>query len=221
MIHRLSLNCEKNHRWHGVHGPLCIGKKKNLMPIIFLLNDWVSDGAHVAWTIHCYKRRQAPLLIQSCWYVWLGGNVAASVDSADELMTTDANGVSARSSLARAKLMATINADDKSDAFTTFPWQRGQCYASHYSDDIMSATASQITGLSIVCSAVCSGTDQRKHQSSVSLAFVRGIHWWPVNFPHKGPATRKLFPFDDVVIRRWLIITAAGIIIFFIKLLPF
>ena len=25
-----------------------------------------------------------------------------------------------------------------------------------------------------------SGTDQRKHLSSASLAFVRGIHWWPV-----------------------------------------
>ena len=49
----------------------------------------------------------------------------------------------------------------------------------HYSDVIMSVMASQITGVSIDCSAVCSGTDQRKHQSSTSLAFVRGIHCWP------------------------------------------
>ena len=35
--------------------------------------------------------------------------------------------------------------------------------------------ASQITGVSIVCSAVCSGEDQRNHQSSALLAFVRGI----------------------------------------------
>ena len=41
---------------------------------------------------------------------------------------------------------------------------------------------------------------QRKHQSFVSLAFVRGIHRWPVNSPHKGPVTRKMFPFDDVII---------------------
>ena len=41
--------------------------------------------------------------------------------------------------------------------------------------------------------------DQRKHQSSASLAFVRGIHRWPVNSPHKWPVTRKMFPFDDVV----------------------
>ena len=49
----------------------------------------------------------------------------------------------------------------------------------------MSVMASEITGISIVCSTVCSGTDQRKHQSSVSLAFVREIHWWPVDSPHK------------------------------------
>ena len=36
----------------------------------------------------------------------------------------------------------------------------------------------------------------KKHQSSVSLAFVRGIHQWPVNSLHKGPVTRKMFPFE-------------------------
>ena len=41
--------------------------------------------------------------------------------------------------------------------------------------------------------------DQRKHQSSASLAFVRGIHQGPVNSPHKWPVTRKMFPFDDVI----------------------
>ena len=53
---------------------------------------------------------------------------------------------------------------------------------------------------SIVCSTVDSGADQRKHQSSASLAFVRGTHRSPVNSPHKGPVTRKMFPFDDVII---------------------
>ena len=43
------------------------------------------------------------------------------------------------------------------------------------------------------------GADQRKHQSSVSLAFVRGIHRGPMNSPHKGPVTRKLFPFDKII----------------------
>ena len=69
----------------------------------------------------------------------------------------------------------------------------------HYCDVIMGAIASQITGLTTVYSTVYSGTDQRKHQSSASLAFVRGINRWPVNSPHKWPVTWKMFPFDDVI----------------------
>ena len=68
----------------------------------------------------------------------------------------------------------------------------------HYCDVIMGAVASQITSLTIVYSTVYSDADQRKHQSSASLAFVRGIHRGPVNSPHKWPVTRKMFSFDDV-----------------------
>ena len=70
---------------------------------------------------------------------------------------------------------------------------------SHYNDVTMSAMPSQITSLAIVYSILDSGADQRIHQSSASLAFVRGIHRSPVNFPHKRPVTRKMFPFDDVI----------------------
>ena len=63
----------------------------------------------------------------------------------------------------------------------------------------MGAIASQITSLTIVYSTVYSGADQSKHQSSASLAFVWGIHRGPVNAPHKWPVTRKMFPFDDVI----------------------
>ena len=63
----------------------------------------------------------------------------------------------------------------------------------------MSSLASQITSLTIVYSTVYSRVDQRKHQSFASLAFVWGIHRGPVNSPHKGPVTRKMFPFDDVI----------------------
>ena len=63
----------------------------------------------------------------------------------------------------------------------------------HYSDVIMNTMASQITGVSTVCSNFCSCADQRKHRISASLAFVRGIHWWPVDSPHKWPVTRKVF----------------------------
>ena len=72
--------------------------------------------------------------------------------------------------------------------------------AKHYNDVIMGAIASQITSLTIVYSIVYSGADQRKHHSSTSLAFVRGIHRGPVNSPHKWPVTRKMLPFDDVII---------------------
>ena len=69
----------------------------------------------------------------------------------------------------------------------------------HYNDVIMGATVSEITSLTIVYSTVYSGADQRKRQSSASLAFVWGIHRALVNSPHKGPVTRKIFPFDDVI----------------------
>ena len=51
----------------------------------------------------------------------------------------------------------------------------------HHNDVIMSTVASQITSLAIVYSSIYSGADQRKHERSASLAFVRGIHQWPVN----------------------------------------
>ena len=66
----------------------------------------------------------------------------------------------------------------------------------HYNDGLMN---SQITSLTIGYSTVNSGTDERKHQSSAPLAFVRGIHGRPVNSPHKRPVTRKMFPFHDVI----------------------
>ena len=70
----------------------------------------------------------------------------------------------------------------------------------------MGAMAFQITGVPIYYLTACSGRDQRKHQNSASLAFVRGIHRWPVNSPHKRPVTRKMFQFDDVFMpcREWV-----------------
>ena len=68
----------------------------------------------------------------------------------------------------------------------------------HYTDVIMTMIASQITSLTIVYSIVRSGADQRKHQSSASVAFVRGIHrdrW----FPRTRPVPPKMFPIDDVI----------------------
>ena len=69
----------------------------------------------------------------------------------------------------------------------------------HYNDVIMGAIASQITSITIVCSTVYSGADKKKHQRSASLVFVRGNHRGPVNSPHKKLVTRKMLPFDDVI----------------------
>ena len=76
----------------------------------------------------------------------------------------------------------------------------------------MGVMASQITSLMIVYSTVYFGADHRKHQSSPSLACVTGIHRSPVNSPHKGPVTRKMFPFDDVIMKLSLITPVLEII---------
>ena len=82
----------------------------------------------------------------------------------------------------------------------------------HYSDVMIGTMASQITSLTIIYSAVYSGAYQRKHQSSAPLAFVRGIHWCPVNSPHKWPVTWKMFPFDDVIMFIWSLIMSESAI---------
>ena len=90
--------------------------------------------------------------------------------------------------------------------FYTLNVNDGSCIRhlkNYYNDVIMGTIASQITSLTIVYSIVYSDADQRKHQSSASLAFVRGIHRGPVNSPHKWPLTRKIFSFDDVIMIAW------------------
>ena len=69
----------------------------------------------------------------------------------------------------------------------------------HYNDVIMGAIESQITSITIVYSFVYSDAYQRKHQSPASLAFVWGNHRGLLNSQHKWSVTRKMFPFDDVI----------------------
>ena len=90
-----------------------------------------------------------------------------------------------------------LKADQEMAIF--FFWRYYTLLILDYDDVRMGAIASQITSLTIVYSIVYSDVDQRKHQSSPSLAFVRGIHRGPVNSPHKWPVTRKMFPCDDVI----------------------
>ena len=81
---------------------------------------------------------------------------------------------------------------------TVMKWYRFST-ALHYGDVTMGAIASQSTSPTIVYSTVYSDADQRKHQSSASLAFVWGNHRGPVISTHKWPVTRKMFPFDDII----------------------
>ena len=75
-------------------------------------------------------------------------------------------------------------------------WNNSTCHwfrPLHYTDVIMTAVASQVTSLTVVYSTVYSDADQRKHQSSASLAFVRRIHrdrWIPRT---KGQLRGKCF----------------------------
>ena len=65
----------------------------------------------------------------------------------------------------------------------------------------MGAMASQITGVSMAFSTVCSGADQRKYQSSASLAFVltEGNSVVTGEFPAQRASNAEMFPFDDVI----------------------
>ena len=67
----------------------------------------------------------------------------------------------------------------------------------------MNAMASQINGVLIVYSTFCSGADQRKLRSPASLSFLREIYWWSEDSPHKGPVTRKMVQFDDVIMNMY------------------
>ena len=83
--------------------------------------------------------------------------------------------------------------------YSNSSWYNPKENCLHYNDVKMGAIASQITGLMIVYSTVHSDADQGKHQSSASLDFVRGIPGEPGNSPHKWPVTRKMLPYDDVI----------------------
>ena len=69
----------------------------------------------------------------------------------------------------------------------------------HHSSVIMSMVVAQITGVSIVCSNVYSATSKKISKLGI-IGLCEGIHRWPVDSAHKGVITRKMFPFDDVIL---------------------
>ena len=80
------------------------------------------------------------------------------------------------------RLVTVETSNTTSSSMPKINMDSGELYKTlnHYNDVIMSPMASQITSLTTVCSTVYSYADLRKHQSSASLAFVRGIHRGPV-----------------------------------------
>ena len=121
----------------------------------------------------------------------LGLNVFNSIRTSNSRCTSELLGIDCKYSVeSQRECIATINSKLFFIAYEAVTF----LFVSHNG-----AIASQITSLTIVYSTVYSGTDERKHQSSAPLAFVRGIQQWPVNSPHKEPVTRKMFPFDDVI----------------------
>ena len=105
--------------------------------------------------------------------------------------------------LSRSQCVNTTNKIDQCQ--TTKQNKTGTVYIfigiEHYSDLTMGEIASKITNFTIIYSTVYSDADQRKHQIFASLAFV------PVNSPHKRPVTRKIFPFDDVIMIMIIIVS--------------
>ena len=83
--------------------------------------------------------------------------------------------------------------ENKTQTCHTLLVQRYKEHYWHYNNVIMSAMASQITSLTIACSFVNSVADQRKHQRSASLAFVRGTGNSPVTgeFPAQMASNTK------------------------------
>ena len=81
----------------------------------------------------------------------------------------------------------------------------------HYSDVLMGVMASQITGVLIICPTVCSGADEKASKLRVT-GRCEGINRWPVDSPHKGPVSRKMFPFDDIIMHEHFSLLAGYVI---------
>ena len=173
----------------------CSCYQKNVNMLVFLLKDISIATANISLP-HIYCRRTYICKYQSCKYdLEIFCLIHRIIGTNDALVHWPVKTLN----LWRLRLQLT----------RCLFAQRSYCTfdTEHYNDVIMTTIASQITSLTIVYSTVYSDADQSKHQSSASLAFVWGIHRGPVNSPHKWPVTRKMFPFDDVIMRCNILMT--------------
>ena len=172
------------HNHHRRHNPVLV------VSLVALLLDHHAIRGVIKWFISRTKMSR-----QDKGIFTLSGSVTSSNQFVDFVIEIKINGVD------RQTYWQTYWHRDKNDRRHFQIHIRHS--VSHYYDVIMGAMASEITSLTIVYSTVHSGADQRKHQSPASLAFVWGIHRSPVNSPHKWQLTRKMFPFDDVIMDSW------------------
>ena len=87
------------------------------------------------------------------------------------------------------------------------------CLYYHYSDVIMSAMTSQITGVPIVFVKRLFRRRIKKSSTLRVTGLCEEIHRWSTDSPHKRPVTREMFSFDDVIIMSISIINIISIII--------
>ena len=160
--------------------PSCPGGDELINVTVY--NAWTVNWWYIMWSLSYQIQNTRVRSIIICWKIWFRKGLLASL-LIETCYTRLLNRRNIRVGYHMAIWLSTVR---------TY----------HYNDVTMSAVVSQITSLAIVYSAVYSGADQRKHQSSASLAFARGIHRWPMNSLHKGPVTRKMFSFDDVICGR-------------------
>ena len=99
-----------------------------------------------------------------------------------------------------------IHADDKQNKAKTVYDSLPACGScTHYIDVIMRAMASQITGVTIVYVAFIHAQIKENIKARRYWPlFVRWIHRWAINYSHKEPLTRKMFPFDNVIMNSYL-----------------
>ena len=167
---------------------LYVLNRKSLIIIVLIITGIIITYYDLSKPFSCYGLKNMEILLYRrpnfiCYInIWMLHNVCLIIHSNMDLQVIK---LEVWKRLARKASKITRLATHK---------LQGQCNSCrirscifHYSDVIISVMASQITGVSIVCSGA------EKHQSYVPLAPVRGIDRWSVNSPYKGPVTRKCF----------------------------
>ena len=194
--------------WKTIWRSMLIGRRISSSPMkaTFLWTKqncptWaIIPVGHWTWSHEGSASLPPSLSMVSGYFLFLKPNLACHVNL-DFIMPTVLYSLEMSRAIKTTAL--NVKSDDKVVSMTAilFQFRRGvvRLHGCHYNDAIMGTIASQIASLTIVYSTDYSDADQRKHQSSASLAFVRGIHRGPVNSLHKWPVTRKMFPFDDVI----------------------